>query len=316
MDTNTLYPERLLAHHDPAHCLARGLFVSLPRGQRNRQPLHVIYDYNESERLEFHGAYQLGSDDLKVLVALVAMATSRDDRRWEVQPQPDTDLGQLIRQRMGLDQNDDDSPAIVAIQTTFYELAQLVGYPQYSGTVQKRLRESLERLIMVNVIAHHHGQRYRSLIISDYLTEEHSRRIIVGLNLRISEAIAHKRPYTSLAIRDLHQLSSDAAVILWQHLSGWIDPGTSRRVRLATLTDYVFDQEHHHVLSRQTAWKRRKTILNALGELHRLNWVVTQVSVVPQDNPLFEICRSRSEPAEKNAEAQTVLTVDKNSTNG
>ncbi|MCI4078495.1 replication protein C, partial [Klebsiella pneumoniae] len=43
------------ARHDPAHCLAPGLFRSLKRGERKRGKLDVVYDYGDGKRIEFSG---------------------------------------------------------------------------------------------------------------------------------------------------------------------------------------------------------------------------------------------------------------------
>ena len=41
--------------HDPAHCLAPGLFRALKRGERKRSKLDVTYDYGDGKRIEFSG---------------------------------------------------------------------------------------------------------------------------------------------------------------------------------------------------------------------------------------------------------------------
>lgn len=301
-------PDNLVAHHDPAHCLAPGLFISLPRGERNRRPLHVVYQYNSHERIEFHGAYQLGPDDLRVLIALIAIATSREHQRWEVTPQPETAVGAIIRDRLKLEDNARTLP-VVAVRTTFYDLAKIVGYREYSGKVRSLLRESLERLMTVNVLIKRKTQRFRTLIISEYTSDEADDSVFVGLNIRVSEAIAHKRPYTVLAIHDMHQLSSDAAVMLFQHLSGWIDPGAHAQVRLLTLINYVFDTNRQPHITAQAAWKRRRTVLSALTEMMDIGWLVTEIMSGPKSNPLYDIARPEmGQP--QNHHSSTVLSVD------
>src|SRR5699024_4587090 len=53
--------------HDPAHCLAPGLFRALKRGERKRSKLDVTYDYGDGKRIEFSGPEPLGADDLRIL---------------------------------------------------------------------------------------------------------------------------------------------------------------------------------------------------------------------------------------------------------
>ena len=69
-------PKHDLSHarHDPAHCLAPGLFRALKRGERKHSKLDVIYDYGDGKRIEFSGPEPLGADDLRILQGLVAMA--------------------------------------------------------------------------------------------------------------------------------------------------------------------------------------------------------------------------------------------------
>lgn len=55
------------ARHDPAHCLAPGLFRSLKRGDRKKLKLDVTYPYGEGEQIEFSGPEPLGADDLRIL---------------------------------------------------------------------------------------------------------------------------------------------------------------------------------------------------------------------------------------------------------
>ena len=52
------------ARHDPAHCLAPGLFRSLQRGERRRCKLHVVYNYGDGKRIEFSGPEPLGAGHL------------------------------------------------------------------------------------------------------------------------------------------------------------------------------------------------------------------------------------------------------------
>lgn len=57
------------ARHDPAHCLAPGLFRSLKRGERKRSKLDVTYTYGK-DSIRFWGPEPLGADDLRVLQGL------------------------------------------------------------------------------------------------------------------------------------------------------------------------------------------------------------------------------------------------------
>lgn len=68
--------------HDPAHCLAPGLFRALKRGERKRSKLDVTYDYGDGKRIEFSGPEPLGADDLRILQGYKPMITENErDRR-------------------------------------------------------------------------------------------------------------------------------------------------------------------------------------------------------------------------------------------
>lgn len=294
----------LIAHHDPAHCLAPGLFVALPRGERNHRPLHVIYRFNDQERLEFHGPYQLGPDDLKVLLALVAIGTSNEAQRWLVPSPPETDLGQTVRSRLSLEDDAKEAP-VLAVRTTFYQLARAIGWTrnQYSGTLQTHIRECVERLAMVTLIIQHKKQRFSTSIVSKYMSDENDGTILVGLNLRITEAIAHQRAYTLLAMKDIQRLTKDSAVMMLHHLSGWIDIRATRRVRMSTLISYVF--ETHEALDRRTQWKRRQIIADGLSDLAQIGWDIVPVNSTAAE-PTFDITR----PSPYESKSITLPTTD------
>lgn len=68
-------PKHDLTHvrHDPAHCLAPGLFRSLKRGDRKRCKLDVTYTFGEDESMRFVGFEPLGADDMRLLQGIVAL---------------------------------------------------------------------------------------------------------------------------------------------------------------------------------------------------------------------------------------------------
>ncbi|HBQ8768338.1 TPA: replication protein C, partial [Klebsiella pneumoniae] len=80
--------------HDPAHCLAPGLFRALKRGERKRSKLDVTYDYGDGKRIEFSGPEPLGADDLRILQGLVAMAGPNG---LVLGPEPKTEGGRQLR---------------------------------------------------------------------------------------------------------------------------------------------------------------------------------------------------------------------------
>lgn len=292
-----------VARHDPAHCLAPGLFQSLKRGDRNVHPLHVVYVFNERERLEFHGPYQLGADDLRTLVGLVALASNHQNSAYLVAAHPKTDTGTLMRQRL-LIEGDARREQVLAVRTTFYELARTVGYRGFGGYTVGLLRDSLERLAMVTVVLQIDKRRYKSQLIGQYMSDTDTGDIIAGINWRITQAILQERPFTTLSLREMTALHRDAAVILWQRLSGWIDPGETRTVSLPTLVGYVYG-EGEETADRRTRWKRRREIRLALDTLCAIGWRVEPVT--HERDPVFAVTR---QPLSHSHTTNSGLTVD------
>ncbi|WP_280174474.1 replication protein C, IncQ-type, partial [Escherichia coli] len=60
--------------HDPAHCLAPGLFRALKRGELKRSNQDLTYDYVDGKRNVFTGPAHPGTDDLPSLLVLVDFA--------------------------------------------------------------------------------------------------------------------------------------------------------------------------------------------------------------------------------------------------
>ena len=82
------------ARHDPAHCLAPGLFRSLKRGERKRGKLDVTYTFGEGESMRFVGFEPLGADDMRLLQGIVALGGPNGIL---LTPEPTTETGQQLR---------------------------------------------------------------------------------------------------------------------------------------------------------------------------------------------------------------------------
>ena len=102
--------------HDPAHCLAPGLFRALKRGERKRSKLDVTYDYGDGKRIEFSGPEPLGADDLRILQGLVAMAGPNG---LVLGPEPKTEGGRQLRLFLGHCCKVSDEAAFCLIQRPY-----------------------------------------------------------------------------------------------------------------------------------------------------------------------------------------------------
>lgn len=141
--------------HDPAHCLAPGLFRALKRGERKRSKLDVTYDYGDGKRIEFKGPEPLGADDLRILQGLVAMAGPNG---LVLSPEPKTEGGQQLRLFLEPKWEAVTADAMV-VKGSYRALAREIGYAEDGGSQFKAIRECIERLWTVSIIAQNGRKR-------------------------------------------------------------------------------------------------------------------------------------------------------------
>lgn len=257
--------------HDPAHCLAPGLFRSLKRGERKRLKLDVTYTHGE-DSIRFWGPEPLGVDDLRILQGLVAMAAISGDggRGIVLRNETESEVGQQLRLLLDLKWDAVEKDAMVA-KGSFRQLARELGYADDGGSQFKTIRDSIERLWAVSVIVERNGQRQGFRILSDYVSDDREGKLFVSLNPRLAEAVMGERPHTRLDMTEVRALQTDSARLIHQRLSGWIDAGKSGRVELDTLCNYVWPDETKNP---NTLKKRRQTARKALTELISVGWTV------------------------------------------
>jgi hypothetical protein len=260
------------ARHDPAHCLAPGLFRSLKRGERKRSKLDVTYTYG-ADSIRFWGPEPLGADDLRVLQGLVAMAATsgKEGRGIILSQEPKTDKGRQLRLWLELKWDALEKDALVA-KGSFGQLAREIGYADNGGSQFKTIRESIERLWAVSVIVERDGRRQGFRILSDYASDEQECKLFVALNPRLAEAVMGERPHTRINMDEVRALRTDQARLMHQRLCGWIDPGKSGRVELDTLCGYVWPD----VANDEAMKKRRQTVRKALAELDAIGWTLSE----------------------------------------
>ncbi len=261
------------ARHDPAHCLAPGLFRSLKRGERKRSKLDVTYTYG-ADSIRFWGPEPLGADDLRVLQGLVAMAATsgKEGRGIILSQEPKTDKGRQLRLWLELKWDALEKDALVA-KGSFGQLAREIGYADNGGSQFKTIRESIERLWAVSVIVERDGRRQGFRILSDYASDEQECKLFVALNPRLAEAVMGERPHTRINMDEVRALRTDQARLMHQRLCGWIDPGKSGRVELDTLCSYVWPDV---ATNENTMKTRRQTARKALAELAAVGWEVSE----------------------------------------
>lgn len=254
------------ARHAPTHCLAPGLFRCLQKGERKRCKLDVVYDYGDGKRIEFSGPEPLGADDLRILQGLIALAgpagvllraesTSVDGQRLWSSLEPKWDAR-------------DQEAMIVA--GSYRMLALEVGYADIDDT--RPIRECIERLWKVSVIAQHGGRRQGFRLLSEYANEQKSGRLYVALNPLITSAVMGEK-HTRIDMAEVRRLKSGHARLLHQRLCGWIDAGRSGQISLETLSSYLWPER---AANDRTNRFRRMSARKGLVELIDLGWLVDE----------------------------------------
>lgn len=257
------------ARHDPAHCLAPGLFRSLGPGDRKRLKLDIVYKFGE-DQIEFSGPEPLSHDDLKVLQGLVALASISGESGKGIMLKPDTqsEAGEQLRLFMDLRWDAIEQDAMVA-KGSFKTLAREIGYSE-GGSGIKNIRECIERLWKVSVIVQRGKKRVGFRILSEYASDEESGKLFVALNPRITEAITGERPYTYIDMAECRKIRGSNAILIHQRLSGWIKPGGTGRAGIDVLCEYAWPETG--AISKAGIRMRYKRIRTALPELEALGW--------------------------------------------
>ena len=252
------------ARHDPVHCLAPGLFRSLNKGERERKrsKLDVVYDYGNGKRIEFSGPEPLGVDDLRILQGLVAMAGPYG---LVLSPDPQTKAGRQLRLFLEPKWEAVQQNAMV-VKGSYGSLASEVGYANKNDT--ERIRDCIERLWKVSIIAQNGSKRQGFRLLSEYASDEQDGKLYVALNPLIARAIMGGQ-HIRINMDEVRGLQTDPARLIHQRLCGFIDLGKSRLVELDTLCGYVWPDE---TTNPNTIKKRRKTARKALVELVAVGW--------------------------------------------
>ena len=268
-------PKHNLSHarHDPAHCLAPGLFRALKRGERKRSKLDVTYDYGDGKRIEFSGPEPLGADDLRILQGLVAMAGPSG---LVLGPEPKTPGGQQLRLFLEPKWEAVETDAMV-VKGSYRALAREVGYANIDDS--KPIRECIERLWKVSIIAQNGRKRQGFRLLSEYASDDAEGRLYVALNPLIAQAVMGGGQHVRISMDEVRALESEAARLLHQRLCGWIDPGKTGKAAIDTLCGYVWPSE----ASGSTMRKRRQRVREALPELVALGWTVTEFAAGKYD---------------------------------
>ena len=256
------------ARHDPAHCLAPGLFRSLKRGERKRGKLDMVYDYGNGDRVEFSGPEPLGADDLRILQGLVAMAGPLG---LVLSSEPQTEGGKQLRLWIEPKWDAVQQDAMV-VKGSYRQLARELGYAEDGGSQFRTIRQCIERLWKVSIIAQKGRKRMGFRLLSEYASDEQEGKLYVALNPLIARAVMGGGQHVRIDMAEVRALQTDPARLIHQRLCGWIDPDKAGRIELDTVCGYVWPDE----ANLEAMKKRRQIARKALAELAAVGWTVDE----------------------------------------
>lgn len=231
------------ARIDRAHALAPGLFRSLGPGDRKRLKLDVVYDYGDGERLEFRGFEPLGALDMRVFQGLVALAGPDGvllQNSETASPEGQNLLALLYEPADAEIRNAIIKPASIVVNDSLRRLAREIGMDENGASIQ-RIRQSIERLFSVTIFVQSGSKRIGSRLLSVYASDEATGGLRVAFNPRLASAVIGG-PHARIDLIEARALETDAARLIHQRISGFIDPGASREITAETLAGYVWPE--------------------------------------------------------------------------
>ena len=154
----------------------------------------------------------------------------------------------------------------MVIKGSYRALAREIGYADIENT--RPVRECIERLWKVSIIAQNGRKRQGFRLLSEYASDEQDGKLYVALNPLIAHAVMGGGQHVCINMDEVRALQTDPARLMHQRLCGWIDPGKSGRVELDTLCSYVWPDEANP----EAMKKRRQIARKALAELAAIDW--------------------------------------------
>lgn len=255
-----------LAKHDPATCMAAGLFQPIRRGKRPKGVTHVAQFTNL--KLEFRCFWQLGAEDLRVLQGLLALASPLDVPDILTADSMLTNNREL-RGRLKLSGTAANAESLV-VRGSYYLLAKEIGLTTSGSQTFRHLRESIDRLSLVNVRVTQAGETYSSNLLSYSADEKY---LGVALNPRLTAAvlggrIAANGSHTRIDLSEVRAIGGDITRILHQYLCALINLGETRTLQATTMMNQIWTGD----ASVNAKAKQRNRLHKALEDLRQLGW--------------------------------------------
>lgn len=249
-----------------AFVMAIGLFRSLKSGERNQQ-LDVTYEA-EDLKYRFTGPCLLGVDDMRVMVAVVAMACSQNR---SLNLSLEGTVGDRYKKIKTL------LAHTVEVRCTYDDLAREIGYSVAGSGADITIRNAIGRLAATQVVVLPNGQCPRFFeagAIFEPLASTESNPLIA---LRLCPLLAFAvlggpGSYMRVSLSEARKLETDIPRLIHFHLA-WLSPKSFRAVGLEKLVSYVYAKDSASI---DTQRQRRHRVKAAIAEFsERLAWITT-----------------------------------------
>jgi|GEM_PF-495237 len=253
------------ACHDPALCMAPGLFRSVVKGKRGN--LAISYVHSRSVSIKFRALESLGADDLRILQVLVALAATQRSVITDASASP---ASKALRAGMSLS-GVARSQGLLIARSSYRQLARELGYRNTENT--RPIQVCIKRLANVSVEVETHGRIGGFSLLSEYRDPSEKCGLCIALNPRITLVVQRKVAFTIIRLDEARKLCSDASRLIHQRLSAWIGAGKTSLCNLETLCSYVWPEP---TKSAHTAKSRRRTTRKAMDEIAGAGWGVEE----------------------------------------
>lgn len=277
-------PDLQFAMMDSSHVLTP-LFRSVQKGKRSQSTLDVTYGPFNGVTIQFTAKELLAVDDMKVMLALIAMS-GPDGRPIEAGAVTEP-ADQLAIESLFKPDTQKFKVSTVEVHTSYRALAREMGLVE-GGNTTARIKKSLKRLFQVSIFIEKPGVGEIALhLMKSQISEEKTGRVNVLLNPIAAAAVLGKARFVQIRLDEQRALSTDPASLIHYRLSGFINEGSKQTVGMSKLCAYVWGDTKVTPSGQRT---RESRVREALQELIGIGWDITE----PRDD-IFLICRPKVE---------------------
>ncbi|MCV5886457.1 replication protein C, IncQ-type, partial [Escherichia coli] len=118
----------------------------------------------------------------------------------------------------------------MVVKGSYRALAREIGYANIEDS--KPIRDCIERLWKVSIIAQNGRKRQGFRLLAEYASDEADGRLYVALNPLIAQAVMGGGQHVRISMDEVRALDSETARLLHQRLCGWIDPGKTGKAAI------------------------------------------------------------------------------------